>query len=76
MPNISARHCEIAIENSRAMLLSRDAHSETLLNGKPIIEARLNDADEVQIGLVTFRVAITRNTEDGSTAMSVERDEC
>ena len=75
MPTISARHCEIAIENSRAMLLSRDTEYETLLNGKPIQEAHLSDADEVQIGPVTFRVAITRNSEDGSTAMSVERDE-
>lgn len=75
MPTISARHCEIAIENSQAVLLSRDANNETLLNGKPIREARLSDADEVQIGPVTFRVAITRNSEDGSTTMSVERDE-
>ncbi len=72
---ISARHCEISLENQRAVLLSRDATCETLLNGQPIETAELSDADEVRIGPVTFRVAITQVDEDGSTRMTVERSE-
>jgi predicted component of type VI protein secretion system len=74
MPSVSAQHCEIAIENRRAVLLSHDPRCETLLNGEPISKADLSDADEVRIGPVTFRVSITRATADGSTAMSIERD--
>lgn len=75
MPSVSGKHCEIELENRRAVLLSRDPRSETLLNGVPISKADLSDADEVRIGPVTFRVSITRTTTDGSTAMSIERDD-
>ena len=73
LPTISAQHCEISLENQRAVLLSRDATCETLLNGQSIETAELSDADEVRIGPVTFRVAITHVGEDGSTQMTVER---
>ena len=73
MLSVSAHHCEIALENRKAVLLSRDPECETLLNGEPISKADLSDADEVRIGPVTFRVSITRAMADGSTAMSVER---
>ena len=75
LPTISARHCEISLENQRAVLLSRDTAFETLLNGQPIEAAELSDADEVRIGPVTFRVAITQVDEDGSTRMTVERSD-
>ena len=75
LPTISAQHCEISLENQRAVLLSRDTACETLLNGQPIEAAELSDADEVCIGPVTFRVAITQVGEDGSTRMTVERSD-
>jgi predicted component of type VI protein secretion system len=75
LPTISAQHCEISLENQRAVLLSRDAACETLLNGQPIETAELSNADEVCIGPVTFRVAITHVGEDGSTRMTVERSD-
>ncbi len=73
LPSISPHHCEIALENQRAVLLSRDEASETLLNGRPVRKAELSDADEVRIGPVTFRVAITTLGRDGSTRMTIER---
>ena len=76
LPTVSARHCEIALENQRAVLLSGDPDSETLLNGVPVAKADLVDADEVRIGPVTFRVSIATHAQDGSTTMRVERDGC
>jgi pSer/pThr/pTyr-binding forkhead associated (FHA) protein len=73
LPSILPRHCEIALENQRAVLLSSDAGSGTLLNGRPVRRAELSDADEVRIGPVTFRVAITSIGPDGSTRMTIER---
>ncbi len=73
LPSISPKHCEITLENQRAVLLSRDAGSEILLNGQPVSQAELSDADEVRIGPVTFRVAITLLGRDGSTRMTIER---
>lgn len=75
LPSISPQHCEITLENQRAVLLSHDQASETLLNGRPIRSAELSDADEVRIGPVTFRVAITHIGQDGSTQMTVERSD-
>jgi len=74
LPTVSPRHCEIAIENRRAMLLSNDPQSETLLNGVAVSHAELSDADTVRIGPVTFRVSLSQIAEDGSTRMTVERD--
>ncbi|MDP7071185.1 MAG: FHA domain-containing protein [Phycisphaerales bacterium] len=75
LPTVSPRHCEIAIENRRATLLSSDPASETLLNGVPVDQAELSDEDTVCIGPVTFRVSISSAAEDGSTRLTVERDE-
>ncbi|MCP4838020.1 MAG: FHA domain-containing protein [Planctomycetes bacterium] len=74
LPTVSPQHCEIAIENRRAILLSSDPESETLLNGLPVSNAELSDADTVCIGPVTFRVSLSLTTEDGSTRLTVERD--
>ena len=75
LPSVSPQHCEIAVENRRAMLLSHDPDSETLLNGRPVTQAELADSDEVRIGPVTFRVSISSSETDGSTRMTVEREE-
>jgi len=73
LPTVSPRHCEITLENRRAVLLTHDDQAETLLNGAPIVRAELADADEVQIGPVTFRVSISAVSPDGGTRMTVER---
>lgn len=73
MPSVSDRHCEIAIENRRAILLSNGPECETLLNGEPISKADLSDEDVVCIGPVTFRVSIPRTPTNESTSMRIER---
>ncbi len=54
----SRKHCEIAA--SGGVLLLRDLRSRygTTVNGKPICETRLEQGDEVTIGLKRFVVEI------------------
>ncbi len=62
LPSVSSLHCEIMLENHRAMLVNFDEITGTLHNGHRIEEALLAKDDVVQIGPVRFRVERTRET--------------
>ncbi|MCH2141899.1 MAG: FHA domain-containing protein [Phycisphaerales bacterium] len=74
IPSVSSRHCEILLENQRAVLLNRDETMETLVNGAAVTRTQLADEDVVQIGPVTFRVSMSVSDPQGSTDLSVRRE--
>jgi pSer/pThr/pTyr-binding forkhead associated (FHA) protein len=74
IPTISRHHCEIVLENKRAVLLNKDDAMETLVNGSAISRTQLADEDVVQIGPVTFRVSMTVVDQGGPTDMTILRE--
>ena len=74
IPTVHPRHCEITLENARAVLLASSPDADTLVNGAPVTRAELAHHDEVRIGPVVFRIAMTPTMEDDSPQISIERD--
>ena len=70
LPRVSSPHCEIMLENQRALLVNLDEITGTLLNGRSIQQATLNPDDEVTIGPVTFRLEHSPGVADASGAQA------
>lgn len=55
-PYISGVHCLLEILPARCLLRDLESTNGTLVNGKKITHAELQDGDEVQVGKTTLKV--------------------
>lgn len=64
LPQISRRHCCIALAYDRLMIRDLGSHNGVWVNGERVDEARLLHGDEVALGQVIYRLedlAVIRN---------------
>jgi len=74
IPSVQPRHCEIMIENARAILLASSPQADTLVNGAAVTRIELAHEDEVRIGPVVFRIAVSSAPGGDATRMTIERN--
>jgi two-component system, NtrC family, response regulator HydG len=55
-PLVSRTHCELAIQDKRLVLRDLGSSNATLVNGRPVYEARLRPGDELGIGPCIFLI--------------------
>jgi pSer/pThr/pTyr-binding forkhead associated (FHA) protein len=70
---VSKRHAKISFSDRRPELMDLSSSSGTMLNGKRIESAPLEDGDQIQIGASLFQVAMGRNGAAQSTDPGIER---
>lgn len=58
---VSRRHCEINMDNGNVMIRDLKSRNGTLINGRPIEEARLNPGDILKIGPVELVLQVNDN---------------
>lgn len=86
LENVSRRHCRIWLDGARFRIRDLGATNRTLVNGRPIDEAVLEDADRVTVGDVVLKFvdgdsleaeyhseAYARATEDPLTGIANRR---
>ena len=73
LPQVSTAHCKISEDGPERVLESLDDMVETRVNGVRIKRTVLCDEDVVEIGPVTFHVAITGGP--GGSNFEIHREE-
>ncbi len=58
-PSVSQHHCELAQAGSNLELLDKGSRNGTLVNGKPVKQARLSVGDVIQLGAIGPRFLVT-----------------
>ncbi|MBF0609441.1 MAG: protein kinase [Magnetococcales bacterium] len=58
--NISRNHCMLEIRPTRCFLMDLNSRNGTFVNKKKIIKHVLTDGDEITLGNITIRVALTK----------------
>jgi pSer/pThr/pTyr-binding forkhead associated (FHA) protein len=72
MPAVSARHCELVLEEGRLRMNDLDSARGTFHNGESVREALLVHEDRLTVGPVTFIVRISEDHADsGGTAAQI-----
>jgi DNA-binding NtrC family response regulator len=61
-PLVSRRHCEVVLEDGRAVLRDLGSSNATFLNGRPVREEAIETGDEIALGgAILFVTAVREN---------------
>ncbi len=69
-PVVSRRHCRVYTQNDIPRLHDMNSRNATLVNGKPVKDAKLTVGDEVAVGTSVFLIARVLSAASGCDASS------